>query len=276
MPFPDRLLAFCLPNPHIRENRHRELEDTSYVFSEGRRLDPFSPRHVRRFGETGFLDLVGKLLSRDLIREGIEAPWAKTAHSGMEKTFREGATFFYDVQARGLRAREPGRSEHLAIESYPGCEPIAEPIQDFGERDSEGLPHLRPTSGVGQGEKNSKRALRVRSTSRTCRRRSRNCSRDHRPERGHGAGGIHLSGSWYSLRGHPAWWSKKTGPQLACIARHQLHPDPAKSAYLYFCVLRNAPSRPLIHLGILTGRPLRNALLYVSHPASLLHLREHA
>jgi hypothetical protein len=55
--------------------------------------------------------------------------------------------------------------------------------------------------------------------------------------------------------------AKGDWPQLACIACHRLHPNAAKWACLNFWLIRNAPCRPLIHLGILTGRPLRKALL---------------
>ena len=40
-----------LRDPHVPENRRSELEDIPHVLSEGRWLDPFSPRHVRYFAE---------------------------------------------------------------------------------------------------------------------------------------------------------------------------------------------------------------------------------
>ena len=56
-----------LRDPHIPENRCSELEDVPDVLSEGRRLDPFSPRHVGHFAEGDLLDLVGELLAFCLI-----------------------------------------------------------------------------------------------------------------------------------------------------------------------------------------------------------------
>src|SRR5262249_47348906 len=52
-----------LCNPHVPENRRSELEDSSDVLSEGRRLNPFSPRAVGTFAEGNFLDLAGELLA---------------------------------------------------------------------------------------------------------------------------------------------------------------------------------------------------------------------
>src|SRR6266478_3292291 len=57
----------ALRDPHVPENRRSELEDVPDVLSEGRRLDPFSPRHVRHFAESDLLDFVGELLPFRLI-----------------------------------------------------------------------------------------------------------------------------------------------------------------------------------------------------------------
>src|SRR6266478_8193336 len=57
----------ALGDPHVPENRRSELEDVPDVLSEGRRLEPFSPRHVRHFAESDLLDLVGELLPFRLI-----------------------------------------------------------------------------------------------------------------------------------------------------------------------------------------------------------------
>src|SRR6266496_6840649 len=53
----------ALRDPHVPEDRRSKLEDIPDVLSEGRRLDPFSPRHVRHFAESYLLDLVGELLA---------------------------------------------------------------------------------------------------------------------------------------------------------------------------------------------------------------------
>jgi hypothetical protein len=52
---------------HVPENRCSELEDVPDVPAEGRRLDPFSPRHVRHFAESHLLDFVGPKLPSRLI-----------------------------------------------------------------------------------------------------------------------------------------------------------------------------------------------------------------
>src|SRR5437764_9120026 len=43
---PEQTPMSALRELHIPENRRSELEDSSDVLSEGRRLNPFSPRHV--------------------------------------------------------------------------------------------------------------------------------------------------------------------------------------------------------------------------------------
>jgi len=52
------LCELCVP-----KNWRSELEDVTDILSEGCRLDPFSPRHVRHFGESKLLDFVGELLA---------------------------------------------------------------------------------------------------------------------------------------------------------------------------------------------------------------------
>ena len=75
-----------LRDPHVPENRRSELEDIPYVLSEGRWLDPFSPRHVRYFAECDPLDLVSELLPFRLIGRanpvGNELPRLLRAMSG--------------------------------------------------------------------------------------------------------------------------------------------------------------------------------------------------
>src|SRR5215470_20206598 len=52
------LCELCVP-----KNWRSELEDVTDILSEGCRLDPFSPRHIRHFGESKLLDFVGELLA---------------------------------------------------------------------------------------------------------------------------------------------------------------------------------------------------------------------
>src|ERR1700680_4944289 len=40
---------------HVPENRRSELEHVADVLAEGRRLEPFPPRHVGHFAESDFL-----------------------------------------------------------------------------------------------------------------------------------------------------------------------------------------------------------------------------
>src|SRR5215470_12585764 len=56
------LCELCVP-----KNWRSELEDVTDILSEGCRLDPFSPRHIRHFGESKLLDFVGELLAFGLI-----------------------------------------------------------------------------------------------------------------------------------------------------------------------------------------------------------------
>src|SRR5262249_53919198 len=57
----------CLCELCVPKNWRFELEDVTDILSEGCRLDPFSPRHVRHFGESKLLDFVGELLAFGLI-----------------------------------------------------------------------------------------------------------------------------------------------------------------------------------------------------------------
>src|SRR5215813_15556735 len=50
-----------LPNLHVPEKRCTELEHVPNILSKGCWLDSFSPRQVRHFAESNFLDLVGEL-----------------------------------------------------------------------------------------------------------------------------------------------------------------------------------------------------------------------
>jgi hypothetical protein len=56
-----------LRNLRVPENRRVKLEDVTDVLSEGGRLKPFSPRHVRHFAESHLLDFVGPKLPSRLI-----------------------------------------------------------------------------------------------------------------------------------------------------------------------------------------------------------------
>jgi hypothetical protein len=56
-----------LRDPHVPKNRRCELENVPDVLTEGGRLEPFAPRHVRHLAESDLLDLVGELLSLRLI-----------------------------------------------------------------------------------------------------------------------------------------------------------------------------------------------------------------
>src|SRR5947207_10355793 len=56
-----------LRDRYVPEDRCGELENTLDVLSEGRRLEPFAPRHVRNLFEGDLLDLVGELLALRLI-----------------------------------------------------------------------------------------------------------------------------------------------------------------------------------------------------------------
>src|SRR5260370_5257059 len=60
-------LGSALRDPQVPEKRHSELEDIPDVLSEGRRLEPFSPRYVRHFAESDLLNLFGELLPFCLI-----------------------------------------------------------------------------------------------------------------------------------------------------------------------------------------------------------------
>src|SRR6478672_1384057 len=91
---------------HVPENRRSELEHVADVLAEGRRLEPFPPRHVGHFAESDFLDLAGELLAFRFIA---------SAHPVGDEL----------LELRDVRPAEPGaRARARQAEVYGGIDDV--------------------------------------------------------------------------------------------------------------------------------------------------------
>src|SRR5262249_1881760 len=97
----------CLCDFRVPKNRCSKLEDVTDVLTEGGRLDPFSPRHVRHFAQSDLLNLVGEPQALRFIR---------CAHPVGDEPFelRNIRPPIPGIRARARYAEVNGRIDHVS------------------------------------------------------------------------------------------------------------------------------------------------------------------